>query len=73
MKKLSLILLISGFATLAQAGNLSDCISECEDTYESDIQSCNLIYDEPSDIDSLSMCIHNAADEFDSCKMECES
>src|SRR5437667_12243561 len=38
------------------------CKSDCRDDYESEVESCRLIYDTPDDADELQMCIQNAKD-----------
>jgi hypothetical protein len=49
------------------------CISDCKDEYDSAVESCKLMYDEPDDADELQQCIQNAKDEYQSCVEECTS
>ena len=75
MKKLSLIAIILalyaafGSTSVASAG----CKSDCKDQYQSEVDSCHLMYDDPEEADDLRMCLDNAKDEYDSCIEECES
>jgi len=56
-------------ATLAWAG----CKSNCRDNYNSEVESCKLLYDDPDDADDLQSCIQNARDEYESCIEECDN
>ena len=49
------------------------CKSDCRDEYESEVESCRLLYDDPDDSDDLRFCIENAKDEFESCIEECDN
>ncbi len=76
MKKLALILAMVlafsgpfGSIFCAWAG----CKSDCKDQYESEVESCNSIHDDPEDSDDLRMCIDNAKDDYDSCIDGCEN
>jgi hypothetical protein len=64
-----LILLFTGAAAMVWAG----CKSDCADEYQSAVESCKLLYDEPSDSDSLKLCIESAKDDYDSCIEECDN
>jgi hypothetical protein len=76
VKKLVLILAMvlafhgpSGSALSAWAG----CKSDCKDQYDSEVDSCKSIHDDPDDSEDLRMCIDSAKDDFDSCIDECEN
>ena len=49
------------------------CKSDCSDEYESEVESCQLLNDDPDDSDSLTMCVQSAKDDYDSCHDECDS
>ena len=49
------------------------CKSDCRDEYESEVDSCKLLYDDPDDAFELQQCIQNAKDEYESCIDECDS
>ena len=49
------------------------CISDCKDDYDSEVESCKLMYYEPDEADDLQQCIQNAKDEYQSCIDECTS
>jgi outer membrane murein-binding lipoprotein Lpp len=49
------------------------CISDCKDDYDSAVQSCKLLYDDPDDVEDLQMCIQQAKDEYQSCIEDCTS
>ena len=67
----SLVVFGLGFLTLTPA--LAGCISDCRDEYNSEVESCQLINDEPDDADDLRLCIENAKEQYDDCKDECTS
>ena len=52
---------------------LAGCISDCRDEYDSQVEECRSLYDEPDDADDLRQCIENAKDEYDDCSEECRS
>jgi hypothetical protein len=56
-------------APIAWAG----CKSDCQDEYESEVQSCREQHDDPDEADMLQMCIENAKSEYQSCINECET
>jgi hypothetical protein len=64
-----LVLITSGFNIRAIAG----CKSDCQDQYESEIQSCNEQYDEPDDDEMLRTCVEDAKNEYQSCVDECDN
>lgn len=59
--------------TIAAAPVHAGCVSDCRDNYESEVESCKLLYDDPDDSDSLSVCIDNAKSEYEDCVDECHS
>ena len=63
---LAMIILIS--ASPAWAG----CKSDCQDDYQSEVESCRANYDDPDDADELQICMDNAKSEYDSCVNDCE-
>lgn len=63
------VLILFGFSLRSIAG----CKSDCRDEYESAIESCHLINDDPDDSDMLRMCIDDAKSEYESCIDECEN
>lgn len=70
MKKVFIIIsLVLIFVSIVWAG----CKSDCRDEYDSEVESCKLMYDDPDDSDDLRMCIENAKDDYDSCKDDCNS
>ncbi len=50
----------------------ADCKTDCQDEYQSGVNSCKTQYDDPEDADELQMCIDNAKSEYESCIVECE-
>lgn len=76
MRKLALIVVIVlafyvpfAITSFAWAG----CKSDCQDEYQSEVESCKSTYEAPDESDDLRMCIDNAKDEYNSCIEECES
>ena len=63
---LAMLILIS--ASPAWAG----CKSDCQDDYQSEVQSCRANYDDPDDADELQICIDNAKSGYESCINDCE-
>jgi hypothetical protein len=63
------LILLAASSVMVWAG----CKSDCRDAYDSEIESCKLIYDDPDDADELRQCIQNASDEYESCIEECDS
>jgi hypothetical protein len=63
---LAMLILIS--ASPAWAG----CKSDCQDDYQSEVESCRTNYDDPDDADELKICMDNAKSEYDSCVNDCE-
>ena len=61
------VLIIFGFSLRS----LANCKSDCQDKYESAVESCKEQYDDPDDADTLQMCIDNAKSEYESCIGEC--
>lgn len=66
---LMLISNLAAKATLAWAG----CKSDCREEYDSEVESCKLLYDDPGDPDDLQLCIQDAKDEYESCIEECNN
>jgi hypothetical protein len=48
-------------------------LSDCKDEYDSAVESCRLLYDEPDDADDLQDCIQSAKDEYQPCVEESTS
>ena len=63
---LAMIILISASPTWA------GCKSDCQDDYQSEVESCRANYDDPDDADELKICMDNAKSEYDSCVNDCE-
>ena len=63
------LVLLGASSVLVWAG----CISDCKDNYDSEVESCKLLYDDPDEADDLQQCIQNAKDEYQSCVEECTS
>jgi hypothetical protein len=65
---ISLVIIILLYMPNAWAG----CKSDCQDDYQSEVQSCKGNYDDPDDADELKICLDNAKSEYDACVNECE-
>ena len=63
------LVLLGASSVLVWAG----CISDCKDNYDSEVESCKLMYDDPEEAEDLQQCIQNAKDEYESCVEECTS
>lgn len=66
---LTLVLILFGYCLRSIAG----CKSDCRDDYESAVESCKLMYDDPDDADMLKICIDDAKSEYESCIDDCEN
>ena len=66
-------LLAVGFALLSSAMIWAGCKSDCRDEYDSAVESCKQIYDDPDNVDELRQCIQTATDEYESCIEDCNS
>ena len=49
------------------------CVSDCKDDYNSAVESCKSMYDEPEDADDLEQCIQSAKDDWQSCIEDCKN
>ncbi len=71
--------LISMAAVILLCGLLSgprawaDCRSDCQEDYNSEVNSCREQFDDPDDADELKMCLNNALSEYNTCVNECEA
>jgi hypothetical protein len=65
----ALTALLLSVSTAVWAG----CKSDCQDEYDSEVESCQLMSGGPDDSDTLQMCVQSAKDEYDSCIDECDS
>jgi hypothetical protein len=63
------LILLAASATLVWAG----CISDCKDEYDSEVESCKLMYEDPDEADDLQQCIQNAKEEYQLCVEQCTS
>jgi hypothetical protein len=63
---LPLLILISVSPTWA------GCKSDCQDDYQSEVESCRANYDDPDEADDLQICFDNAKKEYESCVNDCE-
>jgi hypothetical protein len=62
------VLIVFGFSLRS----IADCKSDCQDEYDSGVDSCKTLYDDPDDADTLQICIDNLRSEYQSCVDECE-
>jgi hypothetical protein len=51
----------------------ADCKADCQNEYQSGVNSCRTQYDDPDDADDLKTCMDDAKKEYDSCLEECET
>ena len=65
-----LIMISFGFSVNSSAG----CISDCKSDYESEIQSCQIMWgSDPDDDFMYKNCIDDAKSTYESCEEECMS
>jgi hypothetical protein len=48
------------------------CKADCQDDYQSEVESCKANNDDPDDADDLKICLDNAKGEYEACVNECE-
>jgi len=51
----------------------SDCKSDCQNEYQSDVESCKAQLDDPDDAQELQICMDDAKSEYELCFGECEN
>lgn len=74
MHRIFLTLLLTGTLSVTTAVPVTaGCVSDCRDDYESEIERCKVLYDDPDDADDLQTCIGNARSECEDCVDECHS
>ena len=66
-------ILLAVLFAMSSAMIWAGCISDCKDEYDSAVQSCKLLYDDPEDAFDLQLCIQSAKDEYESCIEDCTS
>ena len=52
---------------------VAGCISDCTEEYQSAIEECHVLYDDPDDADELKNCNDEAKDAYDECEEHCKS
>ena len=48
------------------------CRSDCQEDYNSEVNSCREQFNDPDDADDLKVCLDNALSEYNTCFNECE-
>jgi len=61
-------LIILGFGLRSMA----DCKSDCQDEYQSEVDSCKTLPDDPDEPDMLETCMDDAKSQYESCIEQCE-
>ncbi len=69
LKLLAVMLCALFLVETAYAG----CKSDCSDEYESEKDSCEMMWSEPEEAEDLTSCIDDAKSDYDYCIEECES
>lgn len=67
--RIGLTALLLSLSAVVWAG----CKSDCRDEYGSEVESCQLLHDDPDDSDMLTMCVGSAKDDYESCLDNCDS
>jgi hypothetical protein len=62
------VLIIFGFSLRSNA----DCKSDCQDEYQSEVDSCKALPDDPDEPDALETCMDDAKSQYESCIEQCE-
>jgi len=66
------LMILAMFILMSVSPTWAGCKSDCQDDYQSEVQSCRTNYDDPDDADELQICIDNAKSEYESCINDCE-
>ena len=62
------VLIIFGFSLRS----IADCKSDCQDEYQSEVDSCKTLSDDPDEADTLETCMDDAKNQYESCIEQCE-
>ena len=67
--------IISLFIVVLMCGGQAraDCSSDCQEDYQSSVESCKTQNSDPDDADDLKTCLDDARKEYESCVQECEA
>lgn len=49
------------------------CVADCRDEFDSAVQHCKLMWDDPDESDDLEMCLQDAKSQYQDCIEECKS
>ena len=66
---LATLINLTVLSPLGKAG----CKGDCREEYESDVDSCHLLYSDADDADDLQQCVQEAKDDYDACIEECDN
>lgn len=61
------------FLTFVPAQVWADCKSDCRAEYKSKVDSCESLYNNPEDSNTLRRCLDTGKDQYDSCINKCEN
>jgi len=67
------IILLIALYTASAAMLWAGCKSDCKEKYQSEVDSCHLLHDEPDEADDLRMCLQDAKEQYDNCIEECDN
>ncbi len=63
---------MAGLLSCGSSPSWAGCKSDCQEDYQSEVESCKTNYEDPEDADELQMCMDDAKSEYQSCIVECE-
>ena len=68
-------LFVSFFIVMLLCGGhaWADCKSDCQNDYQSEVNSCKAQFSDPDDAEDLTTCMDDARREYESCLEECET
>jgi hypothetical protein len=66
-------LLATAFGVVLSFPVPAGCVSDCREQYDSAVEDCRNMHNEPDDADDLRQCIEDAKSEYDDCVEECRS
>ena len=69
---MKLLMMLATLILISASPAWAGCKSDCQNDYQSEVESCRTNYDDPDDADELKICMDNAKSEYDSCVNDCE-
>jgi hypothetical protein len=69
---MKLLVILTMLIFVSASPTWADCKSDCQNDYQSEVESCKANYEDPDDADELQICIDNVKSGYESCINDCE-